>query len=555
MMKRPLTGILLAGATLLLVAPLLLAACSESAQPLAFGAAPWDEGEASTYDVLGRDGTTLGTATWQWERSPDGWTQAYALALTGRQDRGEVVVGPNLAPIRSWRETGGVRYEAGYGPESVTITTTAPAGGQTTRSLKRPGDAVDNDVSLQVPRALPLAAGYATRYSDVIPTSGLSAPVRLTVTGAETVTVPAGAIPTWRVAMDIGGGKHDAWYGRSAPYPLVKYINRGSGVAFVLRSIEAEQALPISGPLASPPPAAAPAISIPLLLSSLLIQLPLMIAFPIVLGGWIRRRYRVGWGIFWAGALTFVAAQIVHLPLNYALGLLGGGRGVALWPLPLVALTAGLSAGVCEEGARWIALRFFLKRARGWRAGLQFGAGQGGSEAILFGLLAAAGLLAMLALSSLNPIALGLPAAAAEQIRAASTTYWRTAWHLPVVGGVERLFAITIQIALAEVVMLSFTRRNNAYLFAAIGLHALVDAWAVWALPTFGIAWTELGVALFAVAAFWLIRQLRDAPSGALDAAADVATPPSAPASAADLSPRSLSSEELARRADESRFD
>ena len=100
----------------------------------------------------------------------------------------------------------------------------------------------------------------------------------------------------------------------------------------------------------------------PFLLSSVLIQYPLMILFPLALGWWIRRRYRVGWGIFWAGAATFILSQIVHLPLNWALGLLGGGRGVALWPLAAMALVAGLSAALCEEGARWIVLTFFLKQ-------------------------------------------------------------------------------------------------------------------------------------------------------------------------------------------------
>ena len=98
------------------------------------------------------------------------------------------------------------------------------------------------------------------------------------------------------------------------------------------------------------------------LLSSVLIQYPLMILFPLALGWWIRRRYGVGWGIFWAGAATFILSQIVHLPLNWALGLLGGGRGVALWPLAAMALVAGLSAALCEEGARWIVLTFFLKQ-------------------------------------------------------------------------------------------------------------------------------------------------------------------------------------------------
>ena len=554
--------VLLAGLVLL-----LLAACGgPAAQPLAFTPPPWSDGEVSSYDVIGRDAAPLGAASWTWRSAPAGWRQAYELSLAGRADRGEVVVGPDLHSLRSWRELSGKRFEAEYGADAITITTTGANGKGASKTLKPAADAVDNDVSLQAQRALPLAAGYSVGYTDVIPTTGSLARVRLTVTGAETITVPAGTFPAWRVEMDFGSGKHDAWYGQEAPHPLVKYVNRGSGAAFVLRSLGTGQPAPAAGSAGNTPGALQDAaasqdavasaskkpspIGVPMLLSSLLIQLPLMVAFPIVLGWWIRRRYGVGWGIFWAGALTFVASQVVHLPLNYALGLLGGGRGVALWPLPMVALVAGLSAGVCEEGARWITLRFFLKRARGWRPGLQFGAGHGGGEAIIFGLLVAVNLLTMLVFSSVSPAALGLPAAAADQIGSASALYWSTAWYLPIVGGVERLFAITIQIALAEVVMLSFTRRNIAYLFAAIGLHALVDFWAVWALSTLGMLQVEVGVAIFAAGALWLIWRLRDTP------VAPATTPIPAPApAAADLSARVLSPEELARRAEESRYE
>ena len=298
-MKHYSAPVLLAGLILL-----LLAACGgPAAQPPTFSPAPWSDGEVSSYDVINRDGAPLGTASWTWRRSPEGWAQAYELSLAGRADRGEVVVGPDLRSRRSWREPGGKRFEAEYGADAIAITTTDADGESTSKTLKPPAAAVDNDVSLQAQRALPLAASYAAGYTDVIPTTGSLAPVRLKVTGAETVTVPAGTFPAWRVEMDFGSGKHDAWYGQDAPYPLVKYLNRGSGAAFVLRSMSASLAAPAAG-AASGTPVALPttpasektsSISIPLLLSSLLIQLPLMIAFPIVLGWWIRRRYGVGW--------------------------------------------------------------------------------------------------------------------------------------------------------------------------------------------------------------------------------------------------------------------
>jgi hypothetical protein len=104
----------------------------------------------------------------------------------------------------------------------------------------------------------------------------------------------------------------------------------------------------------------------PFVATALLLQLPLMLLLPIVAGWWIRRRYAVSWVIFGMGALTFIASQVVHLPVNWALGLLGGGRGVALWPLVWAALVAGLTAALSEEGARYLVLHFWLSgRAAG----------------------------------------------------------------------------------------------------------------------------------------------------------------------------------------------
>ena len=210
----------------------------------------------------------------------------------------------------------------------------------------------------------------------------------------------------------------------------------------------------------------------PFLLSSVLIQYPLMIFFPLALGWWIRRRYRVGWGIFWAGAATFILSQIVHLPLNWALGLLGGGRGVALWPLAAIALVAGLSAALCEEGARWIVLSFFLKQVRRWDQGLQYGAGHGGVEAIIFGVLALMSFVSMIVLR-LNPAMLNLAGAAAEQAQAQMAQYWATPWYMSILAGFERVCAITLQIAMALLVVRSVARRQPLYLLAAIGLHTL----------------------------------------------------------------------------------
>jgi uncharacterized membrane protein YhfC len=540
-------------AGLLLIA---LAGCSApAAQPLNFNPAPWNDGEVSTYDLRDRNGAPLGTAAWTWRAGPSSgeWTQGYELNLGGRVDRGEVQMGIDLRPISSWREMSGQRFAATYAADAITILTTAADGKETTKALKPPADGIDNDQSLQVQRALPLVAGYATRYTDVIPTTGLTAPVRISVTGAETITVPAGDFPTWRTVLDYGSGKHDAWYGQQPPYPLVRYVNRASGAAFELRSITGSKEASATTAATTQPAVAVssgpPPINVPFILASVLFQYPVMIFFPLVLGWWIRRRYGVGWGIFWAGAATFILSQIVHLPLNYALGLLGGGRGVALLPLPAMALVAGLSAALCEEGARWIVLTFFLKQCRRWDQGLQYGAGHGGVEAIIFGVLALISFVSMIALRSVNLSALNL-GGASVQAQAQMTQYWSTPWYMSMLGGLERVFAITLQIALALLVVRSVARRQPLYLLAAIGLHTAVDFWAVWGAKTLGMIWVEVGMTIFAAFAFWLILRLKE-PTLEPEVA-----PAAAPAMTADnLSLCTLSPEDLAHRVESSKYE
>ena len=480
-----------------ILASVLLVGCAPgNLQPLAFGNPPWSDGEVTQYAIQGAGGRDVGSGSWTWTRNGTGWQQAYSLTRAGQVDEGSVVLGPDLAPVSSWRQLAGKKFQASYQGNQVTI----QAGDSAPSQLVASGVPVDNDASLQIARALPLTKGYATRYTDVIPTSGQQAQVTLSVTGAETVTVPAGSFVTWHTVLDFGTGQHDAWYQQDSPHYLVKYLNRASGAMFALSAPAQPGAV---GSVPQPGATAEPAgFSWPIVVTTAGIQLPLMILFPVALAWWLARRDRRAWRLVGFGALTFVLSQVGHIPFNLAIGLIGGGRGAALWPLPWLALAAGLSAGVFEEGARWLMLRFVLKDARGWRAALQFGAGHGGCEAVIFGVLAAISFITMLIIPLLPQSQLG---AAADQVRAASDAYWRMAWYLPVVGGVERLFAIAFHLAMSVLVMRSFTERRIGYWFAAVGAHAALDWWAVWSAAKLGVVGTEAGVAVGAVAAVALI--------------------------------------------------
>lgn len=243
---------------------------------------------------------------------------------------------------------------------------------------------------------------------------------------------------------------------------------------------------------------------------TLTLEIFFMLALPVALWLMARRRPGVTWGLIGAGALTFILSQIVHLPLNWALGLIQGGQGVALWPVPLMALVVGLSAGLCEEGARYLVLRFWRREARSWDQGGAFGAGHGGVESIMTGLLVLSTFVQMLALRGTDLSALGLSGEMLEQAQAQMEAFWATPWYLPLLGGLERTFALTVQIALSLLVVRALTRNNLGWLGVAILAHTLVDGMAV---ALVRIGWSAVTiegvVLLFALGAGAIILALR----------------------------------------------
>jgi uncharacterized membrane protein YhfC len=203
------------------------------------------------------------------------------------------------------------------------------------------------------------------------------------------------------------------------------------------------------------------------------VEIVFVFGFPIALGVFLRRRWGTPWTLYLTGAATFIASQVVHIPLNLGIGRLFQMGSFPQHPptaqLLLGATIVGLSAGVCEEMARYLAYRYVMKKARTWREALMFGAGHGGFESMLFvGFSVAVTFVFMIFARGAEAAAIGLPP---DQIAA----YWGQPWYNPLLGAAERLFAICTQLALAVLVLQIFTRRNIAYLFLAIGWHALAD--------------------------------------------------------------------------------
>jgi uncharacterized membrane protein YhfC len=238
----------------------------------------------------------------------------------------------------------------------------------------------------------------------------------------------------------------------------------------------------------------------------------LMLALPVALGFLLARRLDLRWSLYGVGALTFIASQGVHIPLNFGLTALFSHK---ILPAPLAAwhgwfnpLILGLTAGLCEEIARYVVYRWWIKSARSWREALMFGAGHGGIEAIFVGLSAAAAFATFFFLQrggSLNIVPLDQRPALAQQLAA----YWSAPWPLTLLGAVERAFALCVHLGLSVLVLQTFTRHNAAWLVGAILWHAASDTTALLALSAWGAYRTEAVIGGFALVSLAMLFALR----------------------------------------------
>jgi uncharacterized membrane protein YhfC len=176
--------------------------------------------------------------------------------------------------------------------------------------------------------------------------------------------------------------------------------------------------------------------------------------------------------------------------------------------LLLVALILGLSAGIFEEVARYLSFRYWARDAREWRAGLMVGAGHGGIESMILGMLAMVNTAALLGLREGYFTALVTP----EQlplVQAQAQALLDAAWYDALLAPAERLFALIAHLALSVLVMESVFRQRWYWLAGAIVWHALLDALAVLATVRWNVYVAEGVIALFALASVVIILRLR----------------------------------------------
>ena len=231
-----------------------------------------------------------------------------------------------------------------------------------------------------------------------------------------------------------------------------------------------------------------------------------MIALPILLWIYFTRKFALSWKLVLAGALTFIASQVLHIPLVF-------GMSSFLQTLPLLvnAIILGLLAGCFEETARYILFKYILKTARSWKEGLLVGLGHGGSEAMLLGHLAAVSFVMLLGYRSIDLSTVpSIPADQLELARQQVEAYWSAPWYMALMGFVERIFAICLHVSLSVMVLYAIVYRKPIWFWLALLWHAFVDAVAVYVGQEVGILALEGIVAVFALISLWIVLNMRN---------------------------------------------
>jgi uncharacterized membrane protein YhfC len=212
----------------------------------------------------------------------------------------------------------------------------------------------------------------------------------------------------------------------------------------------------------------------------------LMIAMPVGLAIFLTGRWKLGWRLWFVGAATFILSQVGHIPFlwistqilnrppfaNYFLG--ASKIGLVIFN----GIFVGLAAGLFEELFRYGMFRWWAKDARSWRTGVLTGAGHGGAEAIVAGVLALYGFLQLVVYRNIDLSTL-VPASQLELAKTQVSSYWSIPWYDAFLPAFERLSAIVIQISMAVMVMQTVTRKQWFWVWLAVFYHAVIDFFTV----------------------------------------------------------------------------
>lgn len=468
--------------------------------------APTSEAEESVFEERRADGVATGRSVKAWRRDGDLWVFSDTKIPAGEPPRSPASDADSAGDASN--KEGATKTTTLWLDDKLGLDHATFADG---RTVRREGDGfvgegpnqaaafagcapcVENTISVEALRAIALPApGERVTLKVQNAQRGSALEARVKNVGREEVSGPEGAVSADHLEVSFLTQVHHVWIDEGKR--VLRYRNPAGGelVLVAQRRGDAVEAGATAAALPLLPEAPRPTPKVSSVVIAGLSQ-ALMVFGPMILAVVLKARWKLSYRLWGLGALAFLASQIVHIPLNYALGILTGSHGAGLWPLPAFSVIAGLSAGTCESVARYLMLRFAIKE-RDDRAGVFVGAGHGGVESILLGFLAGLGTLNMGLIGFMGAEKLGVPKEHWPVLDAALAAFYTTSPAHLLSGATERFGAVAFHVLANLMVMRAISRKQLGWLFGAIALHAAIDG----GLACFGMV--ELGPTAVAIA-------------------------------------------------------
>lgn len=201
------------------------------------------------------------------------------------------------------------------------------------------------------------------------------------------------------------------------------------------------------------------------------------IGLPVTFVVYMVKKQRANLSVFFVGCLTFIISVLV-------LETIVGSVLMNIWQLDseknilLYAVYGGIKAALFEETARWIVMRYPLKKKICMKNAVMYGIGHGGIEAIaLVGLPSISNLVTSVMINKgvLEQNLSTLDDSLYQQTLTAVSALWTTKSSQFFLLGVERIPAIAFHILLSIWVYLMIKEGKKRYLISAYFLHFLID--------------------------------------------------------------------------------
>jgi uncharacterized membrane protein YhfC len=192
------------------------------------------------------------------------------------------------------------------------------------------------------------------------------------------------------------------------------------------------------------------------------------------LGFFLIRKYNLGWRLFFVGGATYLGAQLASVVV---MGFIQNQLQSITPTLPVQLLLTLLFVIILisiEEGVRYAVYRWWAKDVRSWDGGLVLGAGHGGVEIILIGLLALAALIQLIPLRNADLTTIFTPDKL-EQAAIYVTNYWSKPWYNALAEAVRSAMTLPIQLSCSLLVLQVFLRRQYRWLGYAVCWHTLAS--------------------------------------------------------------------------------